>query len=417
MIGNLKQKTYEFLRKTQKYTGTDNVYLAKGGFWLSLGKFFALGISFLSAIAFANLLNPATYGNYKYVLSLVGMLGIFSLTGISTAISQAVARGLEGSFYAGFKTRLKWALLGSLVALGMAGYYWRQGNNLLILPLILTAIFLPLLNASHLYTSFLSGKKIFNAQAQYGILSQVISTGAIIAALFLTKNLFWLIAVYFISNTFLESFFYLLTKFKFRPNKKEDSQTIPYGKYLTLLDIVSVVGSYLDKILLFSLVGPAQLAIYSFATLPPEQLKGFAEENINSLAFPKLAAKSPEEIKANIMKKVWRLAILAGIMVMGYFLLAPYIYKIFFPQYLNSILYSQIFTLSFIFLPTIFLSNVFEAKMMKKELYTLKLIISPLKIILYLILIPLYGIWGVIAAILLAGGICAALTLFLFRRV
>ena len=24
---------YNFLRKTQKYTGTDNVYLAEGGFW------------------------------------------------------------------------------------------------------------------------------------------------------------------------------------------------------------------------------------------------------------------------------------------------------------------------------------------------------------------------------------------------
>ena len=125
----LKAKIKNFLIWSQKYTQTDMVYLAKGGFWLTLGNIISSASVFLLAIAFANLLDSTTYGNYKYILSLVGILIIFTLTGTKFAIPQAVARGLEGSFYTGFKTKLKWGVLGSLSAIGLAGYYFLQGNS------------------------------------------------------------------------------------------------------------------------------------------------------------------------------------------------------------------------------------------------------------------------------------------------
>ncbi len=103
----LKQRIYRFLREMQKYTGTDNVYLAKGGFWLTLEDVVSAAASFLLALAFANLLNPIIYGNYRYILSLIGTLGIFSLSGLGTTITQATARNFEESFYTGFKTKLK----------------------------------------------------------------------------------------------------------------------------------------------------------------------------------------------------------------------------------------------------------------------------------------------------------------------
>ena len=134
---------YRFLRKTQKYTGTDNVYLARGGFLLTLGQAVSVLSSFLLAIAFANLLNPEDYGQYKYILSLLGILQIFSLVGIKKAVAQAVARGLEESFYSGFKTKLKWASFGSLAAIGAAVYYWVSGNEAFSVPLLISAVFLP----------------------------------------------------------------------------------------------------------------------------------------------------------------------------------------------------------------------------------------------------------------------------------
>src|SRR3989344_5118018 len=161
---NLKVKIKNFLIRAQKFTGTDNVYLAQGGFWLILGQVTAAATSFLLALAFANLLPKDIYGNYQYIISLVGTLGIFSLTGMRIAVSQATARGLEGSFYTGFKTQLKWGFLASIVAIGGALYYWLRGNILLPIPLLLIAVFLPLMLASRVYIGLLAGRKLFNVQ-------------------------------------------------------------------------------------------------------------------------------------------------------------------------------------------------------------------------------------------------------------
>ena len=405
---------YRFLRKTQKYTGTDNVYLARGGFWLVFGQTIENAVSFLLAVAFANLIDQETYGNYKYILSLSGTLGIFSLLSMGSAVIQATARGTEGSFYTGFKTRLKWGSIGSLLALGLAVYFWRQENELFPIPLLIMAVFLPLMNAANVYNAFLSGRKLFDVGAWYSVGNRIISILPMIIVLLLTKNLFWLIAVFFISNTAANYFFYLLTKRKFQPNKKEDPQTLPYGKHLSLAGIISVIADYLDKILLFNFIGPAQLAIYSFAILIPDQIKSVIG-NIPTLAFPKLASKSEEDIKKTLMKKFWKLAFLAGIITMLYVVISPIFYKIFFPQYLDALRYTQVFALTFLFFPASLLGTALEAKMKTKKIYLLKAF-SLIRIILFVVLIPIYGIWGLIAARLGMQALNLSLTLFLFKK-
>ncbi|XOB42201.1 MAG: oligosaccharide flippase family protein [Candidatus Nealsonbacteria bacterium] len=411
-----KNLIYSLLKKSERYTQTDMIYLAKSGFWLTLGQIISTAASLLLAIAFANLLDPVTYGNYKYILSLVGMLGILTLSAMRIAIIQATARGLEGSFYTGFKVRLKWGILASLTAIGLAAYYWFKGNYLLPIPLLISALFLPLMQASQVYESFLIGKKLFSIHVKYSVFRRIVSAGAIIITLFITKNLFWLIAVYLVSHTFLNYSFYLITKSKFKPNKKEDPQTLSYGKHLTLMGVISVVANYLDRILLFTLVGSAQLAIYSFAILIPDQIKSLMKQNVGTLAFPKLSIRSREEIKLNIMQKFWKLFFLTGVVAVIYVIIASFLYKIFFPQYLDSIPYSRLFALSFIAVPITLLSTIFQAQMMKKELYIIR-IVPVIRIILLVVLTPLYGIWGVIIA-QISAVICAfILILWLLQKI
>ncbi|MFH1423674.1 MAG: oligosaccharide flippase family protein [Candidatus Nealsonbacteria bacterium] len=414
MINKIKNRAYQLLRSTQKYTGTDNVYLAQSGFWLILGQITAAATSFLLALAFANLLPKATYGNYQYIISLVGILGIFSLTGMRIAISQATARGLEGSFYTGFKTQLKWGLLASVVAIGGALYYWLRGNTLLPIPLLFIAAFLPLMLASRVYVGLLAGRKLFSVQTKYGIANQIITVSIMVIVLFLTKNILWLVTAYLVSHTFLNYFLYLLTKHKFQPNKKEDPQTISYGVHISLMAVISKVASYLDKILLFTVIGSSQLAVYSFAVIVPGEIQKILG-HVLTLASPKLAPKSRAEIKKTIMKKVGKLFFLTMALAVLYVIVAPYLYKIFFPQYLESIHYSRLFVLSFISVPIGLLGVSFQAKMMKKELYLIK--IAPfIKILLLIILVPLYGISGAIMAIIGAEIIQSGLILFLFRK-
>jgi O-antigen/teichoic acid export membrane protein len=415
MIKKIKEKTYNFLRRSQKYTGTDNVYLVKNGFWLTLGQVVSIGASFLLSIAFANLIDPIVYGNYKYIISILGILGIFSLPGISTAVTQAVARGFEGSFYSGFKTKLKWGCLGSMAAVIGAIYYWIRGNEILPIPLLLIAIFLPLMQASNVYYSFLTGKKFFSKQVRYTTITNILAVIFIAISLYFTKNLFWIITTYLISHTLLNLFFYLLTKNKFLPNKKDDPLTISYGKHLSFLDMISTVANNVDRVLLFTLIGSSQLAVYSFAIAIPDQINTLLK-NINTLAFPKFSVKSSDEIKKTIIKKVWKLFLLVGIIIIIYFFASPYIYGIFFQKYYVSIPYSQLYILSLLALPGFFLGTVFRAKMMKKELYLLK--ITPfVRIALLSILIPFYGLWGAIIAVVITNIFNLTLIFFLFKKI
>lgn len=416
MFNALKIKIRSLLIWSQKYTQTDMVYLAKGGFWLTLGQIISTAVFLLSAVAFANLLDPTTYGNYKYILSLVGALGVFALTGMGTAITQAVAQGLEGSFYTGFKTKLKWGLLGSLVAIGGAIYYWIRGNYLLPIPLLISAIFLPLILASQIYSSFLVGKKLFNIHVKYNTFSRVVSTGTLVATLFFTKNLFWLITIYFVSHTFLNYFFYLLTKSKFKPNKKEDAQTISYGKQVSLLGVLTTGALYLDRILVFHYLGGAPLAIYNFAIIPIEQFWSFFK-NFQPLVFLKLTIKNKEKINKNLYKKTFQLLFIGGIVVLIYILIAPFLYKTLFPKYLESIFFSQLFSLIILFrLAGLFVGTIFPAHKLVKSQY-IGVFSSHLFLIISLLVFgALWGIVGILIAKILFSFFAFVIDIILWQK-
>jgi O-antigen/teichoic acid export membrane protein len=414
-MNNIKNKIYNFLIWSQKYTQTDMIYLAKGGFWLVLEQIVSTATAFLSAIAFANLLNPTIYGNYKYIISLTEIFGIFALAGMGTAVTQAVARGLEGSFYTAFQTKLRWGMIGSLTAIAGAIYYFIQGNFLLPIPLLISAASLPLMLASGIYVNFLTGKKLFNIQVKYSTIAQIFADIAIITALFLTKNLFWLIAVYFVSRTFANFLFYILTKIKLKPNRKEDFQTLPFGKNLSFMGIIAKLAGQLDKILLFHFLGGIQLAIYSFALLPMQQVESLFKI-ISTLTLPKLSQRSIPQLKSSLPGKMLRFFLIILPIVGLYIWLAPYLYRIFFPQYMDSIIYSQVAVISLLFFPKMFLAQMFSAHIQMKNLYIMNLTQSISRIILLAILLPLYGIWGAVWVII-STEIIHSITLFiLFKK-
>ena len=92
----MKAKITSFLLWSQKYTKADMLYIAKGGFWVMFGQGMNAILSLGLLVAFANFLPKETYGTYRYILSIAGMLSIFTLTGMNSAVSRSVARGSIG---------------------------------------------------------------------------------------------------------------------------------------------------------------------------------------------------------------------------------------------------------------------------------------------------------------------------------
>ena len=411
---NLKEKIYDLLRWSEKYTKTDMVYLVKGGFWLNLAKVISSVSAFLLAIAFANLLSQETFGMYKYILSIASILAIPTLSGINTAILKAVAQGKESSFTHGLKTRLHWGALSSLASLGLAGYYFFNDNLSLTFCFLIVAVFLPLMESFSIYDSFWGGKKLFKTQSKYTIITQILAVSILIITLFLTKNLFIILLAYFISYTFLHFIFLQITLKKLH-SQKTDPKTISYGKHLSFIQIIGAVAKHFDKILIWHFLGAIPVAIYSFAITPPEKIKELFY-TLGPLALPKFSQQSLKNLKSTLLKKVLKLFLILIPIAGLYVIFAPIIYKILFPPYLNSVPYSQIFVLTLLLTPQTLFSTLLTAQERKKELYIFQLTSPILRILLLLILLPLYGIWGAIFAIIISDFSSLGLLLFLFKR-
>lgn len=415
MINKIKQKIYKLLKVSEKYTKTDMVYLAKGGFWLTAGQMVSSICSFLLAIAFANLLPRETYGVYKYILSIASLLAIPTLSGIDTAITQAVSRGYEGSFIKGIKTKIYWGLLGGLASLILAVYYYFNNNITLAFAFLIVGIFVPFMDSLLIYNTLLFGKKKFKISTRYNIIIQILSFAIMISVLFLTNNIFLIVFACFLSNTLFRSLFLFITIKKFKPNKKKDPKTIPYGKHLSLINVILTIADQLDKILIFHYLGAIELAIYTLAIAPPVQIRKLCK-NITTLAFPKLAQHKISEIKNTLPIKIFIFFLVMIPIVIIYILIAPYLYKFIFPQYTEAIFYSQIFVLVLLLYPKGLMMTIFTTHLHKKKIYFISTIMPLIRIGLLLILLPLYGILGTILAIIGTELISLILLIFLFRK-
>ncbi|MFH0852541.1 MAG: oligosaccharide flippase family protein [bacterium] len=413
---NLRSKAYNLLRWSETHTQTDMVYVAKGGFWLVFGQILTSGATFLLAIAFANFLPKETYGIYKYILSVAGFLGFLTLTGMNVAVTQAVARGYEGALKKSFRIQIQWGLILFLTTLAGAVYYFTKGNQLLAISFLIIGLFSPLLNSANTYTAFLGGKKYFRTLSFYSVISVFFTSIALFLTLLATKNPLPLIIVYFISNTVINIFFYLKTINTFKPNLNDDPETISYGKHLSIQNVIATAAAFLDTPLLFHFFGAADVAVYSFAVSPPEQIKAVFK-NVGSLALPKFSEKSGEEIKKTILRKVLIFSSVIALAVAVYIFIAPLAFKIFFPKYVDSVFYSQIYAISIIATAIYLPNTALQSQIAKKELYYFNISTSILQIILLFVFIYFWGILGAVLSRVATRFINLAYSLWLVKKI
>jgi polysaccharide transporter, PST family len=408
MIEKLKIKIYNLLRWSQKYTKTDMVYLFKGGSILSLGKFLNIFIAFGMSIIWANFVPKEVYGQYKYLLSFVGIFSLFSLTGMGTSLTQSLSRKNNLNLINRvLKIKIKWSLIGTALGLILSSYYFFiESNSTLALTFLLISVFHVFINNFTIYQSILVGQRKFDALIKANILTHLISTISIVITIFLTKSLIILLFVYLVINSLLQIkiFFYVKNKYtnKTEKDKKEEQEVIKYGKQLSALGILSNAANYLDSLIIFNFISPVSLAIYTFAKALPDQFKGLMK-NMHSLIVPKISNNDPKDIKSGLNKKISYLMIIGFMVFLLYFIFTPLIFNTFYPKYTESIKYTQLIALGFVVLPArVYLDSIFNAHRLKKSQNFRTIFTNIFFIVTLLILTPLWGIYGVITSKLIS---------------
>ena len=410
-----RERVSNWLDKISRSLEIDLAYVLKGGSFLTLGNFAAVFSNFILAFFFARLLPKEIYGTYSYILAWISVLGIFALPGMDRAIIQSVSKGFESSLILGLKKKIQYGVLGTLAALILGAYYSYNGNQILAWAFFVGAVFIPFVNSFKLYNAFLLGKKEFKTQTLYLILNQLFIALALIAAIFLTQNIVYLVGIYLLANLIPSLIFFFRTRFIAKLTGPEDPGITSFAKHLSLINVVATISGYLDQFLAFHFLGPANLATYTFAIAPPEQIKGLFQ-SIPDLALPKFSERSEEDLKKTIKRKSIILFVFAALIVGAYILFAPWLYKIFFPRYLDSVLLSQIFALSMLNTPATFIIPALTAHKKIKQLYAFNIISPVFQIIIMAVLTPLYGLIGLVLARVIARTFTTFLSLTIYYK-
>lgn len=390
------------------------VYLFREGSWLTIKKVISSFSSLIIGIAYANLLTQESYGLYKYLLSLLGIISILTMPGINTALTISISKNHKESIKKIIFSKFKWSLLSSLVCVTFSFYYFLNDNIELVHIFLLFSIFLPL-NMSFVHGAILEGNKDFKSISVYSSISQIIITITLIIYLLNFKSIFMLILIQQSLALFLNIIFFSIISKKFNNHKGSTYNTVPYGIHLTLTNTIGIIATHIDKILILRFLSPSQLSIYIFALLPAEQITTVLS-SLTKVAFPKIANQSINNIKNTLLQKIVKFYIILIPVTIFIILLIPTIYEIIFPNYTDSIIYAQAYAFIIILFPQRLLGTVFVTQNKKKQLYISKIVTPIIKIILFFILIPLFGINGAIITLILSKLINGVIMLTLFKK-
>jgi len=395
---NLRNKTYQLLRKSEGFLKVDMVYLAKGNFWQVLGQVVNNALSLALIFVFANYLPKETYGLYRYILSLAGILAIFTLSEMNQAVGQAVASGNDGILRASVRYQLKWNTLQLFAFFALGTYYFYNGNTPVALSLFVMGIFSPLAQAFNTYGAYLNGKREFRLNNIFSIISTGIYVISMITVIIISDDIVWLVVTYSIVTFVTTIALYITTLRTFKPPATEAYDALKYGRELTFISLISPVVAQIDKIILTHFWGATQLALYSLSMAIP----GRATSLIKSLAdigFVKFSTKTSEELNKVFYLRIFQGLLIGAICTTGYIILAPYLFQYLIPKYLDALFYSQLLSVSFLVaMPNRYVSLLLASQKLSRVIFINNVIQNAIRICFYIVL----GIWGGLFGLIIA---------------
>jgi len=324
----------------------------------------------------------------------------FSLTGLGQAILQTAAKKWYGFYSETLRINFLYSLPIAVLAGGGAAYYWYNENITLALGCLLIAVLQPVSSTFQYIPTFLQGTGKFKESTIVHTMKSIVSSVISLGALFLTHNILWLIVAYLGSQAITN----IISHFWYQPRAITPTPREEFTKYLSYARHTSVRGFLLnvafraDSVIVFTQLGAVELAVYTIASVIPEQIKG-TFKSLSTLLLPKYAAHADfSAVRKSIPHRSLQLfLVLTGVAIV-YALCAPFIYTLLFPKYEAAVFLSQLLALSFPAMVALIPSNALESQLQDKELYILHTVSAVIMLACTISGILLYGLVGAIIA-------------------
>ena len=393
--------------------------------WRALQIFGKQGITFLIFVISAKLLNPYDFGIYNYILTIVYTLIVFGDFGISAATSKYVAE-----YNAIDKNKIQTLISNSLIIIVCVGILISLliifvGGYILKDKFIYILYALPMIflsPISSLYDGVFRGLKRFKELA---ILSLVVSIISIIFVVILvtnngiygaliSQNLFYLtmVLVLMISYGKLKSKFNPnIIKFILRYSIIIGISSVAYLLYSRIDILVLGYYGYIKEIGYYELTN----RLFTLLMLPFLMFAQVIAPNITSY----YSRKDYKTVRIKFKKYIYYSAISSIIVVIGSYVIYPFLIKTFF----NGYYVNEFIVMMNILLP-LFVLKVLGGGIITQGFTTptghaslnmkILLITGPLNLVLDLIFINLYGYIGIIYATFVVWLMSSSLLIYIY---
>ena len=405
-----------YFSRLEKYLQLDLDYYIKNSFYLILARGTVMAVGLLLSIVFARLMGQEVYGQWNYLLSIIGICAVFSMPSMNTAIIQSVATGQERILITATKSRFKWSLLGSLVIIGVGIYYTLTGEVELGKGFIAASLLFPFFQNFESYAAFLSGKKQFDTLAKYRIFTQLAVLAVTVPVIYSSQNLMFIVVAYLLSFSILRGYFFKKTSGRIT-GQEQDPEAIPFGRHLTLTQIPSIISQNYDKLIIALFLSFPELAIYSIALAFSSLLQPFSSI-IAALVLPKLSQMDTKTAYAEVRKRWYFIVIGFGVICGVLIALCPYLIPFLYStEYTESVFYAQLLLVSSIIAaPTTIINKALLPSQKKiKDLYKLRIYSALIEIVLLTVLTLKFGLLGAVIALLVGRAFSMVYSLILAR--
>lgn len=393
-------------------------YFLKNGFFVFLEKALLVGKGVIIAYLLANYVEKHVLGAYQYVLAFLGLVPIFSLPGMGTAMVQAVARGFDGTFYTGAILSLRRAFIGTSLLSLLALYWFFTGDNSLAVAFLTIAFLGPLSVLVGFLRQYYAAKENFFLMVKVTLFVEATSLLTFTLTILFFPDLIWLLLGSVVTST-LMGLIWVIPLLRKTRNLMIESSNIEYGKRLSWSYIITIVSTHIDKVILGNALGFSQLALYTVAMIIPEQVR-MTLSTIPLLLLPKFSREDGGGYGRAIAGRIFFVSGGVGICLsLAYYFSAPLIFSLFFPQYLEAIFLSQLLFLIVLSVPFLILDTYYRSQKADKIILFATIVGSIGGIGLMPIFIHFYGILGAVLARLIGylfSGTFLAITFFVNKK-
>lgn len=373
--------------------------LYHGAASLFILRFIQLGAGLVATYFLARSMSREAFGEYNMVLNAIGVLTVFSLSGLNNSIMQAVARGYAGTYRATVPIAFASSVLGSAVLVALAGWYYWYGHPQLAQGLLIAAFLFPFAHGLLQWKSVITGNGRFGQLLLHDGLASVMTYSLIVVMVLSYPGEYVLPVVVALLIPGLYNVVLTAAKYRQIPaDAPVEADNIGYGIETSFFSSLGAIGSNLDRLLLFFFLSPSVLAVFVAAGRIPDLLSG-AMQDVSAVLAPRLAK---HEAYTRRLDRIFALLsmIYGGAIVLLAFTAMPYLVTFLFGDaYADAVPYAQALTCS---AAIGYLANLrfryIRSRIDARSFRDITLISSAVRVVAFLILVPPFGLVGAVIA-------------------